>query len=314
MIEQLEKVKINADNISSVLSRKKSSLRGIKLERKRILLKKTDDKKRTKAEKKLETKKSPFGKSLFKIKKSTSTNSLFKNLGGNLLQFVSLLLLGVAINNIEEIKESLDKAFKNIKEGFKTISDVIKTVYEKTENFIDMFNQSAADEGDFKKIEEEFKLIQPIVEEMEMIQKKITDAMDNITGNSLGKKIDSGELSSGEKFDLMNLFNEETKRIEPTFRIENKDGTFRKISQNEVNKSIIEEAQKTVPMLMQEFEMNQWWDIGDRFPNKVKYIDVYNAASDFNAVEELKRLQKIDPERYSDTKIIIQPIIMDPKE
>ena len=42
-------------------------------------------------------------------------------------------------------------------------------------------------------------------------------------------------------------------------------------------------------------------------------IDVYNAASDFDAVEELKRLQKINPERYSDTKIIIQPIIMDPE-
>ncbi len=252
MIEQLEKVKINADNISSVLSRKKSSLRGIKLERKRILLKQTDDKKRTKEEKKLEAKKSPFGKSLFKIKKSTSTNSLFNSLGGNLLQFVSLLLLGVAINNIEEIKESLDKSFKNIKEGFKTISDVIKTVYEKTENFIGMFNQNTADEGDFKKIEEEFKLIEPIVEEMQMIQKKITDAMDNITGNQLGTKIDSGELSSGEKFDLMNLFNDETKRIEPTFRIENKDGSFSKISQSEFNENFRKEVLTKGPMQKKE--------------------------------------------------------------
>ena len=53
MIEQLEQVKINADNISSVLSRKRSSLRGIKVERKRLLLKKVDDKKKRQAEKKL---------------------------------------------------------------------------------------------------------------------------------------------------------------------------------------------------------------------------------------------------------------------
>ena len=37
-----------------------------------------------------------------------------------------------------------------------------------------------------------------------------------------------------------------------------------------------------------------------------------NAASDFNIDEELKRLQKIDPERYSDTEIRIQPVYIDP--
>ena len=35
-------------------------------------------------------------------------------------------------------------------------------------------------------------------------------------------------------------------------------------------------------------------------------------ASDFDIDEELKRLQKIDPERYSDTEIRIQPVYIDP--
>ena len=140
MNEQLEQVKINADNISSVLSRKKSSLRGIKVERKRLLFKQAEDKKKRKAEKKLEAKKSPFGNSLKKIKKTTSTNTLFKGLGGNLMKFVSLLLLGVALNNIDEIKEAITKAFKNIKEGLTIVSNVIKTIYEKTENFVNMFD------------------------------------------------------------------------------------------------------------------------------------------------------------------------------
>ena len=64
MIEQLEQVKINADNISSILSRKRGALRSIKLERKRLLIKQTEDKKRKSKEKKLESKKSNYA-SLF---------------------------------------------------------------------------------------------------------------------------------------------------------------------------------------------------------------------------------------------------------
>ena len=308
MIEQLEKVKINADNISSVLSRKKSSLRGIKLERKRILLKQTDDKKRTKAEKKLEAKKSPFGKSLFKIKKSTSTNSLFKSLGGNLLQFVSLLLLGVAINNIEDIKESLDKAFKNIKEGFKTISDVIKTVYDKTGDFINIFNNDPKKEGNYEKIENEVNEAESLTKKLSSMLGGITEALDKASGIGFGSTIDSGTLPTGETYDIINVFDKDKGDI-PIIRVKELDGSFSVISQEELDKRLSSNMMKMV-----ETEDNQWWDIADRFPDKVKYIDVYNAASDFDSVEELKRLQKIDPERYSDTKIIIQPIIMDPKE
>ena len=155
MIEQLEQVKINADNISSILSRKRGALRSIKLERKRLLIKQTEDKKRKIKEQKLESKKSPFGKSIKKINKSTSTNTIFKNLGGNLLKFASLLLLGVALNNIDAIKEAVDKTFKNIREGLKTISDVIKTIYDKTENFINMFNNDPKKEGNYEKLENE---------------------------------------------------------------------------------------------------------------------------------------------------------------
>ena len=60
MIEQLEQLKINADNINSVLSKKRGALRSIKLERKRLLIKQTEDKKRKIKEKKLESRKSPF--------------------------------------------------------------------------------------------------------------------------------------------------------------------------------------------------------------------------------------------------------------
>jgi len=312
MNEQLEQVKINADNISSVLSRKKSSLRGIKLERKRLLLKQTDDKKKKKAEKKLEAKKSPFGNSLKKIKKSTSTNTLFKGLGGNLMRFVSLLLLGVALNNLDDIKEAVTKAFKNIKEGLTTVSEVIKTVYKKTEDFVNMFDNDEQREMDLEKVAEDYEKIQPLVDEFTRIQKQISKAMDNLTGKSLGQKVESDTLMSGEKYDLINLLNEETGNIEPYFRIDKGEGKFEIINQKDFANNLINEIQSNIPNLMREFEMNQWWDIGDRYPNKVKYIDVYNATTDFNVKEELERLRKIDPKRYSNTIIRVQPVIIDP--
>ena len=313
MNEQLEQVKINADNISSVLSRKKSSLRGIKVERKRLLIKQAEDKKKRKAEKKLEAKKSPFGNSLKKIKKTTSTNSLFKGLGGNLMKFVSLLLLGIALNNLDEIKEAVTKAFKNIKEGLTTVSNVIKTIYEKSENFVNMFDNDSKNEGNFEKIEDEINETESILKKLSPFMRTIKQSLDKAAGTDFGQTLDSGELSSGEKFDLVNVFNQDSGEIEPTFIIDKGNGNLEVINQKDVNKKILNEAKQIIPNLTQEIEKNQWWDIYDKFPNKVKYIDVYNATSDFNVKEELKRLQKTNPKRYSDTIIRIQPVIIDPE-
>tara|TARA_B100002019_G_scaffold268934_1_gene261311 strand:- start:966 stop:1886 length:921 start_codon:yes stop_codon:yes gene_type:complete len=305
MIEQLEQVKINADNISSILSRKRGALRSIKLERKRLLIKQTEDKKRKIKEQKLESKKSPFGKSIKKINKSTSTNTIFKNLGGNLLKFASLLLLGVALNNIDAIKEAVDEAFKKIREGLKTISDVIKTIYDKTENFINMFNNDNKNEDNFEKFDDEIEETSKITDKIESLLNIVNKAL-NRGDTDFGKVTDSGTLPTGEKFDVINLYDADKDKDMPMIRIEEKDGSTTVLTQEELNKRL------NPKMKMIEREDNQWWDVLDRFPDKVKYIDVYNAASDFNIDEELKRLQKIDPERYSDTEIRIQPVYIDP--
>ena len=305
MIEQLEQVKINADNISSILSRKRGALRSIKLERKRLLIKQTEDKKRKIKEQKLESKKSPFGKSIKKINKSTSTNTIFKNLGGNLLKFASLLLLGVALNNIDAIKEAVDEAFKKIREGLKTISDVIKTIYDKTENFINMFNNDNKNEDNFEKFDDEIEETSKITDKIESLLNIVNKAL-NRGDTDFGKVTDSGTLPTGEKFDVINLYDADKDKDIPMIRIEEKDGSTTVLTQEELNKRL------NPKMKMIEREDNQWWDVLDRYPDKVKYIDVYNAASDFNIDEELKRLQKIDPERYSDTEIRIQPVYIDP--
>ena len=305
MIEQLEQLKINADNINSVLSKKRGALRSIKLERKRLLIKQTEDKKRKIKEKKLESRKSPFGKSIQKIKKSTSTDTIFKNFGGNLLKFASLLLLGVALNNIDAIKEAVDEAFKKIREGLKTISDVIKTIYDKTENFINMFNNDDKNEDNFEKLNDEMEATSKITDKLESLMNIVNKAL-NRGDTDFGRVTDSGTLPTGEKFDVINLYDADKDKDVPMIRIEEKDGSTTVLTQDELNKRL------NPKMKMIEREDNQWWDVLDRFPDKVKYIDVYNAASDFDIDEELKRLQKIDPERYSDTEIRIQPVYIDP--
>ena len=306
MIEQLEQVKINADNISSVLSKKRGALRSIKLERKRLLIKQTEDKKRKVKEQKLESKKSPFGKSIKKINKSTSTNTIFKNLGGNLLKFASLLLLGVALNNIDAIKEAVDETFKKIREGLNTISDVFKTIYDKTENFINMFNNDDKNEDNFEKLNDEMEATSKITDKLESLMNIINKAL-NRGDTDFGRVTDSGTLPTGEKFDVINLYDAEKKKDIPMIRIQENDGTTTVLTQEELNKRL------NPNMKMVEREDNQWWDVLDRFPDKVKYIDVYNAASDFDPQKLLERLKKIDPERYSDTQIIIQPVYVDPE-
>ena len=199
MNEQLQQVKINADNISSVLSRKKSSLRGIKVERKRLLLKQADDKKKKRAEKKLESKRSSFGNSLKKIKKSTSTNTLFKGLGGNLMKFVSLLLLGVALNNIDEIKEKISEAFSEFKKGFKIISSVVKTIYDGASKFISLFEREGDKDSTIERAIDEFDKSKPILEDIEKIAKEfnlnVTDFEKNVNDLSGKTFIESSEKS-----------------------------------------------------------------------------------------------------------------------
>ena len=312
MNEQLEQVKINADNISSVLSRKKSSLRGIKVERKRLLLKQTDDKKKKRAEQKLESKKSPFGNSLKKIKKSTSTNTLFKGLGGNLMKFVSLLLLGVALNNLDDIKDAVTKAFKNIKEGLTTVSNVIKTIYEKTENFVDMFDNDEQNEGNFEKLNDEMEETSKMSDKLSSLMKTINNALNKAGGTEFGSTTASGTLPTGETFDVINVFDKD-KGDTSIIRLKENDGSFSIISKKELEKKMSKILNPNDNSIrVDKIENNQWWDIGDRYPNKVKYIDVYNATTDFNAKEELERLRKIDPKRYSNTIIRVQPVIIDP--
>ena len=67
MINELEKLKLNTNNINSVLLTSKKRVQKINLERKKFILTKNEKIKKENKEKKLESQKSPFGKSIKKI-------------------------------------------------------------------------------------------------------------------------------------------------------------------------------------------------------------------------------------------------------
>ena len=176
-----------------------------------------------------------------------------------------------------------------------------------------MFDNDSKNERNFEKIEDEINETESILKKLSPLMRTIKQSLDKAAGTDFGQTLDSGELSSGEKFDLVNVFNQDSGEIEPTFIIDKGNGNLEVINQKDVNKKILNEAKQIIPNLTQEIEENQWWDIYDKFPNKVKYIDVYNATTDFNVKEELERLRKINPKRYSDTIIRVQPVIIDPE-
>ena len=110
-MEAAEKLKISAENLNSMLA---TSLQKISDTRKRTKKLKAVSilrRRRKKKESKIEVP-SVFKKSVSKIKNKVAGGT--GNLFGNILGFVSLLLLGVAITNIEMIQEKLNDARKNL--------------------------------------------------------------------------------------------------------------------------------------------------------------------------------------------------------
>ena len=148
---------------------------------------------------------SVFKKSVQKIESKVSTVS--SDLFGNILGFVSLLVLGTVVTNIDKIKEALDKAKEKITKNLKPVVENVKAIFEGIQGFIDLFNSSDRDKEynellktteELKKVEEKFLGIKRDAENLEKIYKDVKD------GKYASKKgfvlNEKGELTTGEKF------------------------------------------------------------------------------------------------------------------
>ena len=191
-MEAAEKLKISAQNLNSVLTTSMERISATKKRTKKLKAVSILRKKRKKKEIKIEIP-SIFKKSVSKIKNKVvgGTGNLF----ANILGFVSLMLLGVAITNIEEIQEKIDEAKEKLMEEIQPIINFGKLIYDGAKGFIDLFNKSDRDkEYDEileanKKLEEGGKNLKKVEEDY----KKLGDTY---------KKVESGDYAKNEGYGL----------------------------------------------------------------------------------------------------------------
>ena len=203
-MEAAERLKISAENLNSMLT---TSLQKISDTRKRTRKLRAVSilrKRKKKQEAKLEVP-SVFKKSVRRIQ--TKVTNAGGDLFGNILGFVSLLVLGTVITNIDKIQEGIQEAKKKLTKQLKPVVENVKAIFEGIENFIGLFesedrNKEYSDllkvTEDLKKVEEKFLGVKKQSEDLEKIY---TDVKDGKYATQRGYAlVQSGELSTGEKF------------------------------------------------------------------------------------------------------------------
>ena len=224
-MEAAEKLKITAENLNSMLT---TSLKKISDTRKRTKKLKAVSilrRRRKKQEKKLEIP-SEFKKSTKRINKFLPSG-LGKNMLTSIVELISLLLVGVAINNIGELKERLDKLKVGLDKNVKFLKGIVDNVTKGTRGFISLFESEDREEQfkqvkektkDIEKIKDEQievdKLIENLRKEYEIVKKRFDTAEDrkvDFNDDDLNLKR-SGTLSTGEAFEI----DDETNKIQVT--------------------------------------------------------------------------------------------------
>tara|TARA_B100001989_G_scaffold103192_1_gene72191 strand:- start:784 stop:1737 length:954 start_codon:yes stop_codon:yes gene_type:complete len=315
-MEELEKIKITSTNIRSILTRSTNSLSRIKMKRLKLKERSRLFALRNRKKEKLE-KNSAFKRSINKIKGVTPP--IIKNFGDGIISFAGLLLLGFIVNNIEGISEKIKEGVNKIKETFKPITAVIEQIYNSATGFVKMFDDESKTD-DFKKVEENFKEAQPIIDEVDKDLKTIGEKIGNFTGANLGKINDSGTLSDGRTYDIINLYDKD-KGIVPFYRIKDEKGNIEISATDKLINDMIEKHNKDNPskkIIIPKNESesrfykekkNQWWDVLNIIPNGYVFDnEKFNNIEGLpNTVPEYKNPANVN----SEVKVLRQVVITD---
>ena len=315
-MEELEKIKITSTNIRSILTRSTNSLSRIKMKRLKLKERSRLFALRNRKKEKLE-KNSAFKRSINKIKGVTPP--IIKNFGDGIISFAGLLLLGFIVNNIEGITEKIKEGVNKIKETFKPITAVIEQIYNSATGFVKMFDDESKTD-DFKKVEENFKEAQPIIDEVDKDLKTIGEKIGNFTGANLGKINDSGTLSDGRTYDIINLYDKD-KGIVPFYRITDEKGNIEISATDKLINDMIEKHNKDNPskkIIIPKNESesrfykekkNQWWDVLNIIPNGYVFDnEKFNNIEGLpNTVPEYKNPANVN----SEVKVLRQVVITD---
>ena len=180
-MEAAERLKISAENLNSMLT---TSLQKISDTRKRTRKLKAVSilrKRKKKQETKLEVP-SVFKKSVRRIQ--TKVSNVGGDLFGNILGFVSLLVLGTVITNIDKIQEGIQEAKKKLKKQLEPVVENVKAIFEGIQNFIGVFEGEDREKEysdllktteDLRKVEEKFLGIKKQSEDLEKIYTDVKD-------------------------------------------------------------------------------------------------------------------------------------------
>ena len=145
MIEQVEQLKLNARNIKSSLVSSNAKMKKLRLKRSKLLLDDTRRDKISKKEKKIESTSGNFGRSLKNIGKNIVSKPL--DIMSKITSLASLLLLGVAINNMEVLAEKVKEIFDKIVPPIKGFYEGVVSIYKGARDFIKTINENPMVEG-----------------------------------------------------------------------------------------------------------------------------------------------------------------------
>ena len=176
----MENTKITAENLRFFLKVSVTKVNNLRKERATKLKNFLNQQKNKNKEKKLESSNNKFFNSINSIKRKSG--GIFRNpakLSESILEVVSLLLLGTAINNIDVIREKFEELRDKFTKEYKKIEKFIGTIVDATKSFISFFQtkfpdifgtgESKISEQDLITLENEVKAIQELENELQKI-------------------------------------------------------------------------------------------------------------------------------------------------
>ena len=209
-----ENLKLTVENLNSMLS---TSLKKISDTRKRTKKLKAISilrRRRKKKEMKLEIP-SEFKKAAGKINK-VLPKGVGQGMMTSIVELIGLLLVGVAINNIEELNAKIQELKAGFEKNMKFLKGVVENIYDGTRGFIALFESEDREEeykNNLKKTNELKSLKKDIDDlDLEKLNKKIQEEYTTVQNRFKMNQKDieaafelrkSGMLSTGEKFETV---------------------------------------------------------------------------------------------------------------
>ena len=209
-----ENLKLTVENLNSMLS---TSLKKISDTRKRTKKLKAISilrRRRKKKEMKLEIP-SEFKKAAGKINK-VLPKGVGQGMMTSIVELIGLLLVGVAINNIEELNAKIQELKAGFEKNMKFLKGVVENIYDGTRGFIALFESEDREEeykNNLKKTNE-LKSLKKVIDglDLEKLNKKIQEEYTTVQNRFKMNQKDieaafelrkSGMLSTGEKFETV---------------------------------------------------------------------------------------------------------------